>query len=333
MDVGIGLLTAQQRPDDDRSLAEIYDELLTIGGAADDAGLDSIWTSEHHFADDGYLSGTIPTLAALAERTDEIRIGSSIALAPFYDSVQLAEDAATIDAISDGRLTLGLSVGYWDREFENFGIPREERAERTEETIEILQNAWEPGPLEFEPSYHAIDPETAVTPTPDEPPRLMLGGLAKPAIRRAARMTDGWCANEMLTLEDIRTRIDDIERVRAEEGIDGEFTTYVIRYGFVGESEDEAWETMRDGYFYQQRKYAEWMEEGPAEELSDEKKAELKESAIVGTPEDVRDELEEYREKLGDDVHVIFRSYCPGIGTDAMTESIERLGKEVVPTL
>ncbi|SEW17630.1 LLM class flavin-dependent oxidoreductase [Natrinema salifodinae] len=333
MDLGLGLLTAQRRPDDDRSTAAIYDELLELGAAADRAGLDSVWTSEHHFADDGYLSGTVPTMGALAGRTDEIRIGSAVALAPFYDAVRLAEDAATIAALSDDRLTLGLSIAYWDREFENFGIPKAERTARTEDAIAVLRNAWSPGPLEYDPDYHAIDPATEVTPTPDEAPPIVLGGLAKPAVRRAARLGDGWCANEMLSLEDIRTRMDDIERVREEEGLDGDFTTYIVRYGFVGDSADDAWETMRDGYFYQQRKYAEWMGDDDIEALPDERKRELKEDAIVGSPDQVRAELETYREELGDDVHIIFRSYCPGIDTAAMQESIERLGREVAPEL
>jgi len=101
-----------------------------------------------------------------------------------------------------------------------------------------------------------------VTPTPDEAPPIVLGGLARPAVRRAARIGDGWCANEMLSLDDVETRVEDIERIREEEGIDGEFTVYAIQYGFVGDSYEAAWETMREVYFYQQRKYAEWDEGG-----------------------------------------------------------------------
>jgi len=128
MGLGVGLLTAQQRPDDGRSTSAVYEELGTVAEAADAAGLDSVWTSEHHFAEDGYLSGTLPTLAALAARTEEIEVGSAVSLAPLHDPVRLAEDAATVAALSDDRLTLGLSIGYWDRESENFGVPKSERA-------------------------------------------------------------------------------------------------------------------------------------------------------------------------------------------------------------
>ena len=240
--------------------ASFYGEVLELGRAAEDAGLNSVWTSEHHFTDDEYLSGTMPTLGALAGATDEIELASGVALTPFYDPVRLAEDAATVDALSGGRLTFGLSIGYLDFEFENFGVPKDERTERTEDAIELLRHAWEPGPLGYDSEVHPVSPDAEVTPTPDGAPPIVLGAIAKPAVRRAARMGDGWCANEMLSVEEIELRQDDIERVRKEEGIDREFTTYAVQYGFVGDSYDEAWETLRDGYFYQQRKYQEWAE-------------------------------------------------------------------------
>jgi alkanesulfonate monooxygenase SsuD/methylene tetrahydromethanopterin reductase-like flavin-dependent oxidoreductase (luciferase family) len=331
MDLGIGLLSAQRRPNDTRSTAAIYDELLEIGETADRVGLDSVWTSEHHFTDDGYLSGTMPTLGALAARTDEVKIGSAVALAPLYDSVRLAEDSATVDALADGRLTLGLSIGYLDHEFESFGVPKDERTDRTEEAMEVLRHAWQPGALDYDPEFHPISPDTTVTPKPDTPPEIILGAIAKPAVRRAAHMADGWCANEMLSIDEIQTRKEDIEQVRAEEGIEGEFTTYVIQYGFVGDTYEEAWETVRESLFYQQRKYAEWSGDEPGEELPEEQKQDLEEAALVGTPEDVVEDIETYRDALGDDIHFIFRMYYPGIGTEAMTECLERLSNDVVP--
>ena len=66
MQLGTGLFTAQQRPDDDREPGELYDELVEITRTIEDSGLDSAWVSEHHFMEDGYLSGTMPTLGAMA---------------------------------------------------------------------------------------------------------------------------------------------------------------------------------------------------------------------------------------------------------------------------
>lgn len=331
MNLGIGLLSAQRQPDETRSTAALYDEVLEIGKAADKAGLDSIWTSEHHFTDDEYLSGTMPTLGALAALTDDVKIGSAVALTPLYDSVRLAEDSATVDAFSDGRLALGLSVGYLDFEFDNFGVPKNERTDRTEDTINLLRNAWKAGPLDYDSEFHPISPNTTVTPTPDTPPEIVLGAIAKPAVRRAARMADGWCANEMLSIEDIQKRQKDIQKTRAKEGIDREFTTYVIQYGFIGDTYEEAWETVRESLFYQQRKYAEWSGVEPGAELPDAQQKELEDAALIGTPEDVIEDLQTYRDALGDDIHFIFRTYYPEVETERMTECINRLGNEVMP--
>ncbi|MFC4357840.1 LLM class flavin-dependent oxidoreductase [Halobium salinum] len=337
MDIGTGLFTCQRRPDDDRPTSDLYDEMLTLADAIEDAGLDSAWVSEHHFLDDGYLSGTMPALGALAAATEEIEIGSCIALAPLYDAVRLAEDAATVDLLSDGRLTLGLAIGSNPREFAEFGVPREERAERLADTVSVLRGAWSAGPLDYDSEFHAISADTSVTPKPDGEVPIMLGGSARPAVRRAAREADAWCAPSALSVDGVRKRAADIRNVREEEGLDGDFTYYVLQHGFVGDSEDEAWEAMRDGYFYLQRRYAEIFSGEAVEELDDERKAELKEQAIFGTPEEVVAGLDEYREALADagvddeDVHFVFRTYFPGVGTDRMVDCVERLGAEVAP--
>jgi alkanesulfonate monooxygenase SsuD/methylene tetrahydromethanopterin reductase-like flavin-dependent oxidoreductase (luciferase family) len=331
MEIGTGLFTCQRRPDDDRSMREIYDEMRTLGQAVDDAGLDSAWVSEHHFADDGYLPGTMPSLAALAEATDDVRVGTCIALAPLYDPVRLAEDAATVSLLSDGRLDLGMSIGYVDHEFDNFGVPKEERTDRTEEAVELLRAAWSDGPLDVDPEFHAVSPEMTVTPKPEDAPPILLGGSARPAVRRAARIADGWIAPSSISIGGVKKRKEDIESVREEEDVDGDFQTYVIQHGFVADSKEEAWEAMKEGYFYMSRKYAEWAEGEPVDELPAEQREAMKKRAIFGTPEDVVENLERYRGALGDDVHFIFRMYFPGAGTDTMCESIERFGDEVLP--
>ncbi|MFC6727033.1 LLM class flavin-dependent oxidoreductase [Natronoarchaeum mannanilyticum] len=333
MQLGTGLFTCQQRPDDDRSTSEIYDEMLELGRVIDDAGLDSAWVSEHHFLEDDYLSGVIPALGALAAVTDDVELGPCIALAPLYDSVRLAEDVATVDQISGGRATLGLAIGSIVAEFDAFGIPDDERVPRLADTVDVLRGAWSEGPLEYDPEFHDISPDVTVTPEPAHDVPIMLGGAAKPAVRRAARTGDAWCAPSSLSVEGVEKRVEDIRNVREHEDVDGDFQVYVLQHGFVGDSREEAWEQMREGYFYIQRRYEEIFSGEPVDELDAERKQELKEQAIFGTPDQVVAELEEYRDALGDDVHFIFRTYHPGIGTERMATCIRRLGEEVRPEL
>ncbi len=331
MEIGTGLFTCQRRPDDDRSMTEIYDEVRRLSREIEAAGLASAWVSEHHFTEDDYLSGTMPTLGAMAAETETIEIGTCIALAPLYDAVRLAEDAATVDLLSGGRATVGLAIGSNPREFDAFGVPQDERVERLVDTRRVLEAAWSEGPLEYDAEFHDVAPDVTVTPKPDGDVPIMLGGSAKPAVRRAARTADAWCAPSALSIGGVKKRVEDIRRVREEDDVDGDFDVYVLQHGFVGDSREDAWETMRDGYFYIQRRYAEIFSGETVDELDDDRKDELKDQAIFGTPEQVCDQLETYRDALGDDVHFIFRTYHPGVGTEEMVDCIHRLGDEVVP--
>jgi alkanesulfonate monooxygenase SsuD/methylene tetrahydromethanopterin reductase-like flavin-dependent oxidoreductase (luciferase family) len=333
MKLGTGLFTCQRRPDDDRSSSEVYDEMLTLGRAVDEAGLDSAWVSEHHFTEDDYLSGTMPALGALAAVTEHVELGTCIALAPLYDAVRLAEDVATVDNVSGGRTTLGLAIGSNPDEFDAFGVPREERVDRLADAVNVCRAAWSPGPLEYDADFHDVSPDVTVTPKPAHDVPIMLGGSAKPAVRRAARTADAWCAPSALSVEGVRKRVEDVRDVREAEGLDGDFGIYVLQHGFVADSAEEAWDAMADGYLYLQRRYAELFSGESVDSLSEERVAELREQAVFGSPETVVEELERYRDALGDDVHVVLRTYYPGIGTDRMVECVERLGRDVAPHL
>ncbi|ELK54420.1 Luciferase-like monooxygenase, partial [Haloferax sp. BAB-2207] len=183
MKLGTGLFTCQRRPDDDRAMADLYDEMLTLGREIDDAGLDSAWVSEHHFMPDGYLSGTMPALGALGAATESVELGTCIALAPLYDPIRLAEDAATVDLLSGGRTTLGLAIGSNPREFDAFGVPRDERVDRLADAVSLLRDAWSDGPIAHESPFHEGATGVDVTPKPAHDVPLMLGGAAKPAVR------------------------------------------------------------------------------------------------------------------------------------------------------
>lgn len=332
MNVGAGLLTCQRREDDDRSVEELYDQAITYASAAEDAGLASVWVSEHHFSDDGYMPGVMPTLGAIANATESVEIGTCLALAPFWDPIRLAEDAATVSALSGGRMTLGLGGGYVDQEFERFGVDPAERGERVADAVAVCRGAWSDGPIEVDSPFHPAPPDTVVTPTPTTEPDVVLGGTSQPAVRRAARLADGWCGTSALSIDDLGVRTEDIEGVRRDEDLDGEFTNYVLVHGFVGDSADEAWETVREGFVHTHEQYGKFYAGEPVE-LSAEKLQELKDDAIFGAPAEVAEQLAAYEDALGEDGQVIFRTYQPGLATEDLLRCLELLGDEVVPAL
>lgn len=106
---------------------------------AERLGWDDVWLSEHHFIDDDYTPSMLPLACAIAARTQRIHIGTSVLLLPLHDPLRVAEDAATVDVMSGGRLELGVAGGYRLAEFRGFDVATGSRASRMEEAVPLLR--------------------------------------------------------------------------------------------------------------------------------------------------------------------------------------------------
>jgi len=173
----------------DKIYGEVFDQIVW----AEQHGFDDVWLSEHHFIEDGYSPSLLPIAAAIAARTKKIRIGTSVVLLPFQNPVRVAEDGATVDVISGGRFDFGVGAGYKAEEFESFGVERNQRGGRTNESLEIVRRLWEGETLTFKGKYYEVN-NAQLTPEPIQKPRppLWVGGFTPPAIRRAAKYADGY---------------------------------------------------------------------------------------------------------------------------------------------
>jgi alkanesulfonate monooxygenase SsuD/methylene tetrahydromethanopterin reductase-like flavin-dependent oxidoreductase (luciferase family) len=166
------------------TMAERYRAALDMAEWADSLGFAAITLSEHHGSDDGYLPSPLTMAAAMAGRTRQIRILVAALVAPLYDPLRLAEDAAVVDNLSGGRLDLVIGAGYVPSEFAMFGVEVSERVRRATNAITTLRKAWTGEPFEY--SGRTV----RVTPAPCRPggPGLMMGGSSEGAARRAARL-------------------------------------------------------------------------------------------------------------------------------------------------
>ena len=158
---------------------------------AETLGFDSVWLTEHHFCEDGYTPSPLVIAAAIGERTERMRIGTNLMLLPLADPVRLAEDSATLSILTGGRFDLGVGLGYRQLEFDYFGRQLTHRPSLMEEGIDIIRQCWSGEPVRIDGKRFRIDSLT-VAPAPEQAPRLYMGGMAPPAIARAARLGDGF---------------------------------------------------------------------------------------------------------------------------------------------
>ena len=179
---GVGLYTGQ------RAGGANYRDAVPLAIAAEQAGFDSFWVTEHHGWPDGYLPSPLTLLAALAPATTRIELGTGVLLAPLHHPLRIAEDAAVVDQLSGGRLILGLGIGYAAHEYRSFGVDPATRGLRLAALVGALRGAWMGEPF----SCAELDlNDVRVTPVPARAIPIWLGGYAAAAVRRAGRIADG----------------------------------------------------------------------------------------------------------------------------------------------
>jgi len=157
-------------------------------------GADSLWFSEHHGFEDGYLPQPLTFAAAAAARTTRVRLGTGILVAPLRKTAQLAEEAAVVDLISGGRLELGLGAGYRVPEFELFGTDFAARYQILDQQVSELRRLWGDALSSYKGEFVNFE-NVRSFPKPvhgaDLP--VFFGGESGPALRRVAEYGNGWC--------------------------------------------------------------------------------------------------------------------------------------------
>ncbi len=178
-----------------RPYADIYSEIFEQIRWADQHGFNTVWLTEHHLVEDGYSPSLLPIAAAIAAQTKTIRIGSAVLILPLHNPIRVAEDASTVDVISNGRFELGVSLGYNNDENVSFGIPLKERARRINEELEIIRCLLEGETVNFSGKYYEVK-NARLAPQPVQQPRLPIwvGGFTPLGTQRAAKFADGFIA-------------------------------------------------------------------------------------------------------------------------------------------
>ncbi|MGD9615527.1 MAG: LLM class flavin-dependent oxidoreductase [Alphaproteobacteria bacterium] len=176
---------ADNRRSANQLVADILDETLY----AEEVGLHSVWIGEHHFSTLGVLSCPDLVLAQVAARTSRIRLAPAVTVLPLHHPIRVAEQWATLDLLSGGRVDFAAGRGYDRREYLPFGVSFEDNQSIFEEGMEIVRRLWsEDAPLSYHGRHYRFD-NVAITPRPVQRPiPSYVASFSRPSIELAARL-------------------------------------------------------------------------------------------------------------------------------------------------
>lgn len=211
-----------------------------VASAADGCGFATLWAGEHvvmvdrpasryPYSDDGVIAvpaqadwlDPMVALSFAAAATSRITVATGVLLLPEHNPVVVAKQAASLDRLSGGRLTLGVGVGWSREEFAALGVPFEDRAARTAEYVAAMRTLWREDVASFDGKFVGFD-SIRVNPKPVRDRRIpiVVGGNSDPALRRVAAWADGWYGFNLDGVAAVRERVDTLERLCAELGRD-----------------------------------------------------------------------------------------------------------------
>jgi probable F420-dependent oxidoreductase len=282
--------------------------------ALEELPIDSIWTGGH-VASRNPSPEVLMSLARMSAATKRVKIGTSILLLPLYPPAIVAKQTADLDRATGGRLILGVGIGgEYPQEFRACGVPLEERGRRTDEAIPLIRRLWTAEEISHDgPFYPMTDVKIHPAPAQQPGPPIVVAGRKDPAMRRAARLGDGW----MPYLYSPRRYASSVERIRAVAADEGRELGGFGWYAFVFVNVDPDGDRAREG-----------AARSMGGNYNQDFRAMVDSVAAAGTPAEVRLKLQDFVDAGAR--HFIFTP-APGAGDpDAV---VHRLLDEVVPAL
>ncbi len=306
------------------AMPDLYSQALEQITWLDDLGLDLIWFTEHHFIDDGYLPAWIPVASAAAARTRNVRFSSDICLLPFFNPVRLAEDLAVLDNISNGRVEVGLGMGYAPHEFAGFGIPVSRRVSLMDEGLEVLTRAFTGETFSFSGKRYQFN-DVRITPgfVQDGGPPMWIAAMSAAGARRAARF-----GTHFLPQGDRSETLDVWRRELEHGGLNPDARRVgIIKGVFVTDDVERDWPPVRDSERYRMLLYRRFFAESDTNFGAGEH---IPQNWVVGDVAHCVSELSAFMQTYGI-TDLVTWGIPPGVGTATMQASLASFVGDVVP--
>jgi len=314
--------------------AEHFDLLLRKVEAAQKAGFTYLTIGQHYLYDGFRWFQPVPMLARLAaELDDHVRIGTTVLVGPLHHPVALAEDLATLDVITRGKLVVGIGTGYLPDEYDVFGKPFKQRYSLLEELIDVMTKLWTQDRVTHHGKFFDIeDRPTHLHPVQKPRPPIWLGAMKEMGVRRAARHGDVWTITPQQTIDQVEELIGAYVDERVKHDLP--LNKFPLRRELqIGASYDEA---VNDFAEVARVKYVSYADQGM--QLLDRERVErefvenVKDHVLLGTAEQVRQEIRDIAGRLPIGP-LLIRPHWPGMDAEQTEAYLEKVGREVVEPL
>ena len=323
-------LTAFWSPTD-RPASQIIDEAIEVVHAASTMGYAWVSMGQHMISYPTVWPQPFPIIARLAPETGTMQIKSSVILLPLLNAVDVAENVATLDHITHGRLVLGIAIGYREKELEAAGITRKDRVPKLEESLQVMKRLWAGEEVTFTGAYTKLTKaRLGFTPYQKPHPPIEMGAQSELATRRAARLADSVFFGPQVAWADLKKLAEVYRNERREMGQNPVMGLGASRSLIVGKSKEDA---ARVAHQYVEKTfnmYRSWeMQEKEMVSLQLGFDRSLDDWAVVGSPKDCVEKLLDIRESTGLD-RVGFTIYSLPRDPQARIEYMQMIAEEIV---
>jgi alkanesulfonate monooxygenase SsuD/methylene tetrahydromethanopterin reductase-like flavin-dependent oxidoreductase (luciferase family) len=328
----LGLFLAAQHPPG-RNAAQALSEHAEQVAVARDLGFSSVLAGQHFLSAPYQMAQPVPLLARMAAEAGAMRVGSGVLLLPLLNPLQVAEEIATLDAITGGRAVLGVGIGYRDVELAAFGVA-EKPATVFERKLDIVRRLLAGEAVTAEgPGYKLEGGQ--LTLRPPGPVPLWVAANRDVAVRRAARLGDAWLLNPHTTLDELERQMGVFAAAREEAGRPPATEVPALREVCVAPTDEEA---MAVAGAHLQGKYAAYVEWGQSDVMpgSDTLRRAWEELTaggrfIIGSPETCGRLIAEHVERVGV-TELVCRVQWPGMDSELALRSMRLLAEEALPS-
>jgi alkanesulfonate monooxygenase SsuD/methylene tetrahydromethanopterin reductase-like flavin-dependent oxidoreductase (luciferase family) len=312
---------------------DYYPQALDEVTRAEALGFDSVWMEEHHSVRNHYWPSPLTVLAGFATRTSTMQLGTDILVAPFYHPVRLAEDVALLDIMSNGRMVLGIAIGYKPDEFALYGAALEKRGARFEEQLKIMSALWRGEHVTWKSEYYTVDGKLEPLPLTKPQPPVWIGGWGEITLRRAATLADNWIPGPTADLKRLVAGKAKFLANRTAAGRTEAVTEWPLtRDVIIADTDARARELAEQHIMVAYRKeYAGgWRHPFIDASIATDLDRLMADRFIIGGPDQCIAQIGRFVEHCGM-THLICRTFFPGMPHAHIMRELELIAKEVMP--